>query len=161
MECLGSFPPNHSCELGGLHEILKPSLEHRYPHDFQRSSPDLLGGEGGAPTNRTNGIGSSRVFAKVFSARAFRRWNIWTAFLGISCLMLLVGHSCRTLLWNTLAAHSSPTLLWNAIVGHSCVIRYLWIFKAQLVMQDDAGLVLKQFLARAGGMDHLGNSGVL
>ena len=33
-----------------------------------------------------------------------------------------MGHSCRTLLWDTLVGHSSGTLLWlwDTLVGHSC-----------------------------------------
>ena len=47
---------------------------------------------------------------------------------GHSCRTLLwdtlVRHSCRTLLWVTLTGHSSGTLLWGTLVGHSC--RKLW-----------------------------------
>ena len=39
---------------------------------------------------------------------------------GHSCGTLLwgtlVGHSCRTLVWNSLVEHSCPTLLWNTLV---------------------------------------------
>ena len=31
-----------------------------------------------------------------------------------------MGHSYRTLLWDTLVAHSCRTLLWDTLVGHSC-----------------------------------------
>ena len=31
-----------------------------------------------------------------------------------------MGHSCRTLLWDTLIGHSCGTLLWDTLVGHSC-----------------------------------------
>ena len=31
-----------------------------------------------------------------------------------------MGHSYRTLLWNTLVGHSCRTLLWDTLVGHSC-----------------------------------------
>ena len=31
-----------------------------------------------------------------------------------------VGHSCGTLLWDTLVGHSCGTLLWDTLVGHSC-----------------------------------------
>ena len=32
----------------------------------------------------------------------------------------LKGHSCETLLWDTVAGHSCGTLLWDTLVGHSC-----------------------------------------
>ena len=31
-----------------------------------------------------------------------------------------MGHSCRTLLWDTLVGHSCGTLLWDTLVGYSC-----------------------------------------
>ena len=31
-----------------------------------------------------------------------------------------MGHSCRTLLWDTLVGNSCGTLLWDTLVGHSC-----------------------------------------
>ena len=31
-----------------------------------------------------------------------------------------MGHSCRTLLWDTLVGHSCGTLLWDTLIGHSC-----------------------------------------
>ena len=32
----------------------------------------------------------------------------------------LKGHSCETLLWDTVAGHSCGTLFWDTLVGHSC-----------------------------------------
>ena len=44
--------------------------------------------------------------------------------MGHSCGTLLsdtlVGHPCGTLLWDTLVGHSYGTLLWDTLVGHSC-----------------------------------------
>ena len=31
-----------------------------------------------------------------------------------------MGHSCRTLLWDTLVGQSCGTLLWDTLIGHSC-----------------------------------------
>ena len=31
-----------------------------------------------------------------------------------------MGHSCRTLLWDTLVGQSCGTLLWDTVAGHSC-----------------------------------------
>ena len=53
---------------------------------------------------------------------------LWDTLIGHSCGTLfwdtLVGHSCRKLLWDTLVGHSCGTLcgtpLWVALVGHSC-----------------------------------------
>ena len=32
----------------------------------------------------------------------------------------LKGHSCETLLWDTVAGHPCGTILWDTLVGHSC-----------------------------------------
>ena len=48
--------------------------------------------------------------------------------MGHSCRTLLwdtlwdtlVGHSCSALLWDTLVGHSCGTLFWDTLVGHSC-----------------------------------------
>ena len=44
--------------------------------------------------------------------------------MGHSCRTLLwdtpVGHSCGTLLWDTLVGNSCGILLWDTLVGHSC-----------------------------------------
>ena len=31
-----------------------------------------------------------------------------------------MGHSCRTLLWDTPVGHSCGTLVWDTLIGHSC-----------------------------------------
>ena len=52
------------------------------------------------------------------------RTLLWDTLVGHSYRTLLrgtlVGHSCRTLLWDTLVGHSCVTLLWATLVGHSC-----------------------------------------
>ena len=49
---------------------------------------------------------------------------LWDTLVGHSCRTLLwdtpVGHSCGTLLWHTLVGHSCRKLLWDTLVGHSC-----------------------------------------
>ena len=52
------------------------------------------------------------------------RTLLWDTPVGHSCGTLLrdtlVRHSCRTLLRDTLVGHSCWTLIWDTLVGHSC-----------------------------------------
>ena len=50
------------------------------------------------------------------------RTLLWDTLVAHSCRTLLydtlAGHSCRKLLWDTLVGHSCGTLLWDTLVGH-------------------------------------------